>query len=293
MNKRLTALILTALASLPALADSANSRLERIRETGIMVAGYREMAVPFSYLDNGRPTGFGVALTERVAAAVRHELQAPDVRIRWNAVTLSTRIPMMATNTVDIICATDTHTRARAELVGFSTSFYITNTAMAVNSAAGLTDIGQLAGKRVAVAAGSPVESLLKKGIDGHSFVVQPALSNHQAMQMLNSGRADAYVNAETIVAGELIRLPSSAAYSVVRLNVHEEALACMLPKGDAAFKKLVDGVLGGMMRSGEMTALYEQWFGRPIPPFGKSLNVPLNERTRALYQAPDDQPLE
>ncbi|MFC3216942.1 hypothetical protein [Comamonas sp. JC664] len=39
-----------------------------------------------------------------------------------------------------------------------------------------------------------------------------------------------------------------------------------MLPKDDPAFKKIVDGVIGGMMKSGEFTKLYDKWFMQPIP---------------------------
>jgi glutamate/aspartate transport system substrate-binding protein len=47
------------------------------------------------------------------------------------------------------------------------------------------------------------------------------------------------------------------------------------------------------MMQSGEMESIYNKWFVKPIPPFGRALNLPLNAESRALYQAPNDHPLE
>jgi len=37
----------------------------------------------------------------------------------------------------------------------------------------------------------------------------------------------------------------------------------------DPAFKKLVDGTLAGLMKSGEFAKLYTKWFQSPIPPKG------------------------
>jgi glutamate/aspartate transport system substrate-binding protein len=298
MKKSLIALLLSStFLAVPALAqnDKPANRLDRIKETRILVAGYREMGVPFSYLNNGKPAGFGVELTERVAAAIRQQLDAPDVRIRWNAVTLSTRIPMITTNTVDIACSTDTHTRARAELVGFSVSFYITDTGMAVAKSANIKDLQQMQGKRIAVPAGSTVEAALREtsAKNNLNLTLVPARNNRLAMQLVQRGEADGYVNADTIVAGELFRLPDADKFEVVNIGGYQEAFGCMLPKGDAAFKKVVDEVLVGMMKSGEMEALYTKWFVKPVPPFGQALNLPINASTRALYQAPNDTPLE
>ena len=57
--------------------------------------------------------------------------------------------------------------------------------------------------------------------------------------------------------------------------------------KDDADFKALVDGVVGGMMKSGEMDKLYSKWFMAPIPPKGITINYPLNNETREASTNP------
>ena len=42
-----------------------------------------------------------------------------------------------------------------------------------------------------------------------------------------------------------------------------------MLPRGDAAFKALVDRALVEYFRSGAIMATYDKWFAKPIPPQG------------------------
>ncbi len=86
---------------------------------------------------------------------------------------------------------------------------------------------------------------------------------------------------------------PAADKYEIIPAGAYQEAYACLLPKGDTAFKTLVDDVLAGMMQNGEMEALYKKWFNQPIQPFGKSLNMTMNEATQALYKEPNDRPSE
>ena len=298
MKKSLLTLFVASLfVNGAALAESnvPVSRLDRIKETGILVAGYREENIPFSYLNNGKPSGFGVELTKRVAEAVRQKLGRQDVRIRWNAVTLSTRFPLMTTNTLDINCATDSHTKAREEGVAFSNSFYITQTAMLVAKDLNAKSLAEMQGKRIALPADKTIENRLLNEVAERKWnlTIIPVRSNWVGVNMVLDGKVDAFSNAQFLLASELFLHPRADKYEIVATGDGKEAYACLLPKGDIEFKKLVDGVLAGMMQSGEMEALYTKWFNQPIQPFGKSLNMPMNEATQSLYKAPNDTPLE
>ena len=56
-------------------ASSCRGTLDRVRETGKLVLGYRVDARPFSYQDaSGKAIGYSVALCEKVAAEVKAEL---------------------------------------------------------------------------------------------------------------------------------------------------------------------------------------------------------------------------
>lgn len=112
-------------------------------------------------------------------------------------------------------------------------------------------------------------------------------------MAALVEGRADAYVAAASIVAGEMLGLQDASALKMVGTGGAREPFGCMLPKGDAAFKKVVDSALETLMKSGEMEAMYNRWFMGPVPPFNRTVGLPLNEASRQLYQSPNDRPLE
>lgn len=300
MNKAITAAIVATVMGMGAAADEAHaapSRLDRIQETGLLVAGYRETAVPFSYLDPNNPAGpvgFGVELTERVLEALKRRLGRNDLRIRWNPATLSTRMPLMISQTLDIICATDTHTRARAEQVDFSLTFFVSETGATVRKDLNreLGQIEDLRSMRVAVPAGTTVAQMVSKVVAGEGGAVLTTPTNRQAMRMVQADKADAFVNGSAILAGELLRLPDADRFRIAELGGAPEPFACMLPEGDDAFRQVVDNVLSDMMKSGAMAALYNKWFNQPIPPYGKAVNLPLNEATKAIYAAPNNAPM-
>lgn len=286
-------LIGTSLSSASAVAET---RLERIERTGIFVAGYRETAVPFSFLDPYKPAGFGVDITYRILDALRTELKRPDIQLRWNPVTLSTRIPMMTTNTIDVNCATDSHTKAREALVDFSVTYFVSELAAAVPVESDIKSMAHLKGKRVIVPESTTVETLMANQAtqvieqqQTKVFDLMTIPTNRQAMQAVQTGQADAFVNAATIVGGELFRLKDAQNFKVVNLGGQSEPFACMLPRGDKKFKALVDQALSTMMTSGEMETLYNKWFVSPLKTYRKGLNMPINESTLEAYANPND----
>lgn len=293
-------LLIAVLALLPwsaaAQAPAAEgSRLERIAATGQFVIGHRESTVPFAYFDRDqRPVGFGVDIARRVFEAVKAELKRPDLRVRYNGVTASTRLPLMETKVIDIECGVTTNTLERQQRVAFSNTIYVDAVRIAVPRDSPAREFADLAGKRVAVVAGTTIEELVARLAKERnvSLAMVPLNTNLRAVQALEDGRVDAYVAAAGLIMGEIARSEDPSRFKVVGDPLLTEPYACVLPKGDAAFKRLVDGVLAGMMASGEMAKLHDRWFQAPIPPHQRVVGLPLNDATRAAYAEPNDRPL-
>lgn len=266
------------------------TRLDRIKETGVMVAGYRETSVPFSYLDPNTPSGLGVELTFKILDSVRSTLNRQDIQIRWNPVTLSTRIPMMTTNTIDINCSTDTHTKAREELVSFSISYYLSELSGASKKDLSIVSIEGLKELNVAIADNTTTLDQLKKRLGNDlPLKVHTYPTNRQALKAVKNGEADIYINSDAIIGGELINYKDSQDFKVVRFGGELEPFACMLPKGDLEFKALVDSTLTHLMASGEMNSLYNKWFIQPVHGYSTALNMPMSEALKNLYNSPND----
>ncbi len=266
--------------------SAAASRLERIRQTGTLVLAYRENAVPFSYLYQGQPMGFGVDISKAVADDLQEALGLPQLNIRWNAVTLSTRIPLIATHTVDMECATTSNTQSRARQVSFSHTFYVAESGVATRA----PDAMSPTGKTAVVESTITASRLRAMGAD-----VLPVRSNRNGMLALLQGQADAFVAAMPLLASE--RLQLGEAGQAIALHAMDGALpdafACMLPLGDTAFVAEVNKTLERLMQSGEMKRLHDRWFIQPIPPGNRALNLPMNQVTREAYEAPNSTPFE
>ena len=102
------------LAPTPAARAADGPTLTRVRDTGVIVIGYRPASLPFSYLDAQlRPTGYTVELCDRVVDAVRNRLQLPDLEVRRVEVASATRMPLVINGTLDLECGITTHTAER------------------------------------------------------------------------------------------------------------------------------------------------------------------------------------
>ncbi|MGT2493497.1 hypothetical protein ACU4GD_30965 [Cupriavidus basilensis] len=58
-------------------------------------------------------------------------------------------------------------------------------------------------------------------------------------------------------------------------------------------FKKLVDGVITGLMKSGEIKVIYDKWFNKPIPPKNINFEFPMSAEVRKAYEQPGDDAFE
>ena len=81
------------------------------------------------------------------------------------------------------------------------------------------------------------------------------------------------------------------ATLDVVGEALQVEPYACMVRKDDPKFKALVDGVITGLMKSGEFEKLYNKWFLQPIPPRNQAIGLPMSKELQDNIKAPSDKP--
>ena len=104
----LAALCLLAFAPVTASAQNLSPTLQKIKDAGTITIGHRDSSVPFSYLDNNqKPIGFSLELCDLVVAKLKEKLSKPDLKIAYQAVNSSNRIPLVKNGTVDIECGSD------------------------------------------------------------------------------------------------------------------------------------------------------------------------------------------
>ncbi len=278
----------------PVPAHRLRGTLKKIADTGRLTLAYRESSVPFSYLDGPhQPIGFGIDIYTHVVDALRRATGRRDLEVRYQAVTSQNRIPLVANGTVDLECGSTSNTAARAKSVAFAINYFYTGPRLLVRRDSGVKDFADLAGKPVAVTTGTTSFKLLRKlDLEQRMQMTLVAGRDHaDSFLLVDAGRAAAFVMDDILLYGQMLNAKRPRLWQVVGQPLQIEPYACMLRKDDPDFKQLVDGVLAALMASGEFGRIYDKWFMTPIPPRGRSLNLPMSPQLRANLALRSDRP--
>ncbi|MDB5849454.1 MAG: amino acid transporter substrate-binding protein, partial [Rhodoferax sp.] len=93
----------------------------------------------------------------------------------------------------------------------------------------------------------------------------------------------------DVLLFGLRANAPKPDDYMVIGKPLTMEPYAIMLPKGEAAFKKLVDQEVRRVILSGEVNAMYAKWFQQPIAPKGINLALPMPYLLKDSFKFPSD----
>ena len=272
----------------------AAQTLEKIAASNKITVSYREAAVPFSYLPGtAKPVGFAVDITEAIIDDVRQTLNRPALEVAYLPVGAQNRIPLLVNGSYDLECGSTTNTAARGKEVAFAISHFYTGTRLLSKKASGIRNYSDLAGKTVASTAASTNEKVIRKYAADNQIDLQLVLGKDydDALQMVESDRAVAFAMDDVLLFGLRANSRDPDALEIVGAALQVEPYGCMLRKDDPAFKKLVDGTMARLMRSGEFSRLYAKWFESPIPPKGRVLNMPMSEPLKRNLIELSDQP--
>jgi glutamate/aspartate transport system substrate-binding protein len=255
------------------------------------VLGTRDSSAPLAYtLGDGKYVGYHVELCERVLHAI-----APQAKIEYVPVTSQNRIPLMQNGTIDIECGSTTNNVARQKDVAFALTTYMTEVRTAVKASSGITSVAQLNGKNVATTTGTTSVQHLRKNERARNIEFKEVLGKDHAdsFLLLESGRADAFVMDDNILAGLIASAKNPKDFKIVGEVLSVEPIAIMIRKDDPNFKKAVDDEIRKEMKSGELAKLYNKWFMSPIPPKNVNVNLPMGETLKGLIANPNDKPME
>lgn len=290
---RIVTLVLVALA-VPATAAELSGALKQIKESGEIRIGYRDASIPFSYLDdNQHPVGYSMDLCLRVVDAVKADLKLPELKVGYNPVTSANRIPLIANGTIQLECGSTVNNVERQQQVAFSDTTFIVSTRFIAKRAANLKTLADLRGKTVVCTAGTNtlarVNGLNQKQNLGMTILT--GKDHAESLLMVETGRAAAFFEDDILLKGLAAnsRDPDSWALGTEAYSIDPYAL--MLPRGDAAFKAVVDRTLVDYFKSGAIIATYDKWFRKPIPPKGVTLDFPLSQPLRKAFDKPTDSP--
>jgi glutamate/aspartate transport system substrate-binding protein len=295
-RSRLCAAMLAALLSVAEThAAPDGPSLTRIRQTGVVVMGYRPASLPFAYLDAQlKPVGYTVELCERVIDALRSKLQLPELEVQRVAVASATRLPLIANGTLDLECGITTNTAERARSQAFSVTIFVAETRLMTRGGERAQSLADLRGKTVASTIGTTSIQHLHKVNEQQNLGIRilGGLDDPEAFQLLRSGRAAAFLMDDVLQRSLLAQAGSDRAdYVISDRALTVEPYAIGMNRDDPAFKALVDEVLTGLYRSGEIQTIYRRWFESPLPSSGINLRLPMSASFKRVVANPTDTP--
>ena len=287
--------VLFALAVALGLASTAVAQegtLKKIRDSGSITIGHRDASIPFSYYDDKQqPVGYAIDLCMRIVDAVKAELKMPKLDVKYQLVTSANRIPLMANGTIDLECGSTTNNLDRQKQVAFTITHFVTANRWVAKKAANLKALEDLKGKTIVSTAGTTnIKQITELNAEQKLGMNIISANGHpEAFQMVETGRAVAFVMDDILLYSLVAQSRTPADYAISPIALSIEPYGIMLRKDDPAFKKVVDGAMIKLYKSGQLGPIYEKWFQKPVPPKNINLNVPMSDQFKKVVANPTD----
>jgi polar amino acid transport system substrate-binding protein len=264
---------------------SAAGTLDRIRQNGKVMLGYRADAQPFSYRDEaGNPAGYSVALCQSIADALKTDLGLANLSIEWVPVTIDDRFPAVQQGKVDLLCGAESETLSRRKEVSFSLPIFPSGIGalLAADAPPELQEILERGSPPTKpIWRGSPARTLLEqqtfavvantRAVDwlrerADAFDIDarivPVDSYDAGVQSLIDGTSDVLFGDRAILLEAAKRNPAAQDLTLLDRRFTNEPVGLVLARGDEDFRLVVDQKLSQTIRSDAFRGLYARWFG-------------------------------
>jgi glutamate/aspartate transport system substrate-binding protein len=292
--KRAACLLATLALAMPLSFHAAaqEGTLKKIKDSGSITIGHRDASVPFSYYDDKqRPVGYAMDLCHRIVDAVKNELKMQKIDVKYQLVTSANRIPLMANGTIDLECGSTTNNLDRQKQVAFTITHFVTANRWIAKRASKIGKLEDLKGKTVVSTAGTTnIKQITElNGQKNLGMNIISANGHPEAFQMVETGRAVAFVMDDILLYGLAAQSRNPKDYVISPVALSVEPYGIMLRRDDPAFKKVVDNAMIQTYKSGQINAIYDKWFQKPVPPRNINLNVPMSEQFKKVVKNPTD----
>jgi ABC-type amino acid transport substrate-binding protein len=282
----LAAVVLAALPTGPAQAQELTGTLAKARETGAITIGYRESSVPFSYLNARKePIGYSIELCRALVTAIEDAVNK-SLTTKWVPVTSDSRIDAVASGKVDLECGSTTNNLERQKRVSFSPTMFVSGTKVLVKKGSPIKSFRDLAGKKVAVTAGTTNEKTLRDLSEKFKLGInlQVMRDHAESFGLVKSGQADAFATDDVLLYGLIAQDAAKADYEVVGDFLSYDPYGIMYRKGDPQLAKVINDTFQVLAEDGEIERQYKRWFLRKLPS-GESINLPMSAQLETIIQ--------
>lgn len=206
---------------------------------------------PFSFYENGKLTGFDVAIGTEVAK--RLKLTPKPSTGAFNSL-----LAGLQAGRYDAIVGSMTNTPERAKVVDFSSDYYKSGAFLWVKSGSTARSIDDLRGAVVGVPLGSTFEAAMKKRSNVEK--VKTYESDVDALKDVPTGRADAAIVDKLV--GAYAAKKGGMQVKPVGPALLDNSAAIPVRKKHRRLLTAVNKALTDMKADGTYTRIFQQWFG-------------------------------
>jgi glutamate/aspartate transport system substrate-binding protein len=271
---------------------AAQDTLKKIRDSGTITLGHRDTSIPFSYYDDKQQVvGYAMDICHKVVDAIKAHLKLKKLDVKLNPVTSATRIPLMANGTIQLECGSTTNNLERQKQVWFATTHFVTANRYVAKKSSNIKSLADLKGKTVVSTSGTTnikwaTEENTKRKL-GMNIIA--AKDHAESFLTVETGRAVAFFMDDILLYSLVANSRNPGDWVIGTEAYTVEPYGIMLPKDDVEFKKVVNGAINALYKSGEINKIYEKWFLTAIPPKGVNLNVPMSAQFKKVVAKPTD----
>lgn len=264
--------IAVALASSTALAQRAPDTLAKIKAAKSITVAFSGDSLPFSYVESdNQPAGYSIDLCKRVIASIGRTVGLQDIKVNWIVDTVPNRIAMITSGKADLECANTTASQTRMKEVDFSNLIFVDIGGFLVRADSPINGFSDLAGKSVAVTAGTTTEKRLNDMLKSrlvNAKVVQ-VKDGVEGVALLESKGVDAFASDKVKLVGLAAQAKNPNGFALLAEDLSFEPLAFMVPRNDSAFRFEVNKALTQVYVSGEIDSIFAKWLGKLGRPSG------------------------
>jgi glutamate/aspartate transport system substrate-binding protein len=272
--KTLLAMLCSVVAGLAPVAHAQKTvdTLAKIKAAQLITVAFSGDSLPFSYVErDNQPAGYSIDLCKRVIAGIGRAIGMPEIKVNWVVDTVPNRISMVAGGKADLECANTTQTQSRLREVDFSNLIFVDGGGIMVRSDSTINGFSDLAGKSVAVTAGTTTEKRLNtmlksRLVDAKVVLVKDGV---EGVAMLQSGAVAAFASDKIKLVGLAAQAKDPNSFALLAEDLSFEPYAFMIPRNDSAYRLVVNSALTQIYVSGEIESIFAKWLGKLGRPSG------------------------
>jgi glutamate/aspartate transport system substrate-binding protein len=289
----LAALLVATLATGAAAQEQEQSvskltgTLAKVNGSGTITLGYREASFPFSYLGPGnQPMGYSIDLCQAIVDEIGREIDKPQLKVAYVAVTPETRIGAVVSGKVDLECGSTTNNAERQKQVAFSPIMFVTGTKLMVKRGSPIKSYRDLKGKVVVVTAGTTNEQTMKRLNEKFQLGanVISARDHEESYSLLVGGKADAFATDDILLYGLIAHHNMQRELTVVGDFLSYDPYGIMFRKDDPQLNAAVARTFQQLAESRDLILNYDKWFVRKTPT-GERINLPIGPQLEEVFR--------